>query len=544
MVTGSAAEGATSTRVWSFGLSDGGLLGHGNGDARTYEYVPRPIVALDRVVVVEVAAGVAHSIALTATGTVFSWGSGEHGRLGHGTSDDESTPTHLICLRGVLSIAAGGHHSMASAGLEGQCYTWGSNEFGQLGLGIAGRAGSAFATPMQAKRRPASWLLAHDAVPNVAVRGTTNVAAGMVRWHCTTLRAFLKSSHARGTPPRALSQCVGTHTKHVRSLTSPSALSLVPPPTCAPRPIVPTTHTHTHTHTTVQRHSLVLDSDGTVLAAGSDHAELGATRPTDRSTFAQTAYLSSVVAVDAGLTHSMALTLDGDVFSWGTGLATGVVRNHITYRQQLGPTKVDLNVFGSEEIGTVVAIAAGRVHSMALTATGIVLTWGCSEHGQLGHQCRPWEKLPWPKVVRGLKSVTRVSAGANHSLVTTSDGRVLGFGANGEYVDNDPDGVEETRFRVTGKLGLGATTVTARTPTVIPGLVGGIEGDVRRTESTESKEDTMRREDTPIDERLTRQSRMRELELTAAAAAAAADAASHDATDEVAASTDATASAE
>ena len=76
-------------------------------------------------------------------------------------------------------------------------------------------------------------------------------------------------------------------------------------------------------------------------------------------------------------------------------------------------------------------------------------------------------------------------------------------------------------------------------------MVGGIEGDVRRvTESTESKEDTMRREDTPIDERLTRQSRMRELELTAAAAAAAADAASHDATDEVAASTDATASAE
>ena len=319
------------------------------------------------------------------------------------------------------------------------------------------------------------------------------------------------------------------------------------------------THTHTHTHTTVQRHSLVLDSDGTVLAAGrNDHGQLGAaTRPTgqlgppgqrdtaDRSTFAQTAYLSSVVAVDAGLTHSMALTLDGDVFSWGTGLATGVVRNHITYRQQLGPTKVDLNVFGSEEIGTVVAIAAGRVHSMALTACGRVLTWGCSEHGQLGHQCRPWEKLPWPKVVRGLKSVTRVSAGANHSLVTTSDGRVLGFGANGEYVDNDPDGVEETRFRVTGKLGLGATTVTARTPTVIPGLVGGIEGGVRRvTESTESKEDTMRREDTPIDERLTRQSRMRELELTAAAAAAAADAASHDATDEVAASTDATASAE
>ena len=312
--------------------------------------------------------------------------------------------------------------------------------------------------------------------------------------------------------------------------------------------------------TTLQRHSLVLDSDGTVLAAGrNDGGQLGAaTRRTgqlghsqrdtaDRSTFAQTAYLSSVVAVDAGLTHSMALTLDGEVFSWGTGLATGFVRRDFVvgdasyaHRQQFGPTKVDLNVFGSKEIGTVVAIAAGRDHSMALTATGDVLTWGCSEHGQLGHPCRPWEKLPWPKVVHGLKSatVTHVSAGANHSLVTTSDGCVLGFGANGEYVDNDPDGVEDSRFRVTGKLGLGVAVVTARTPTVIPGLVGGIEGG-GRMESMERKEGTVRHEDTPIDELLTRQSRMRELELSAAADA---DAASHDATDEVAASTDATAS--
>jgi alpha-tubulin suppressor-like RCC1 family protein len=209
VVTRGVAEGATSTRVWSFGLSDGGLLGHGNGageDARTYEYVPRPIVALDHIVVVEVAAGVAHSIARTATGELFSWGSGEHGRLGHGTSDDESTPTHLICLRNVTSIAAGGRHSMAAAGLDGQCYTWGSNEFGQLGLGIAGRVGSAFATPMQAKQRPALGLPHDFAVPNEAVRGTTNVAAGMVRWYCTTLKlCLIKHPHARGTPPRELS---------------------------------------------------------------------------------------------------------------------------------------------------------------------------------------------------------------------------------------------------------------------------------------------------------------------------------------------------
>lgn len=41
-----------------------------------------------------------HSLALTDSGEVFSWGDGDYGKLGHGNSDRQRRPRQIEALRG------------------------------------------------------------------------------------------------------------------------------------------------------------------------------------------------------------------------------------------------------------------------------------------------------------------------------------------------------------------------------------------------------------------------------------------------------------
>lgn len=41
-----------------------------------------------------------HSLALTESGEVFSWGDGDYGKLGHGNSDRQRRPRQIEALRG------------------------------------------------------------------------------------------------------------------------------------------------------------------------------------------------------------------------------------------------------------------------------------------------------------------------------------------------------------------------------------------------------------------------------------------------------------
>lgn len=67
-------------RVYTWGSS----LGCGHTSRRTTIQTPKLLEALQRVVIVRVAAGDSHSLALTGGGRVFSWGVGPEGQLGMG----------------------------------------------------------------------------------------------------------------------------------------------------------------------------------------------------------------------------------------------------------------------------------------------------------------------------------------------------------------------------------------------------------------------------------------------------------------------------
>ncbi|XP_006867837.1 PREDICTED: E3 ISG15--protein ligase HERC5 [Chrysochloris asiatica] len=87
--------------------------------------------------IIQIACGDHHSLALSKGGELFAWGQNLHGQLGVGRIvGSTSTPQIVTHLTGVplVQISAGEAHSMALS-MSGNIYSWGKNDFGQLGLG-------------------------------------------------------------------------------------------------------------------------------------------------------------------------------------------------------------------------------------------------------------------------------------------------------------------------------------------------------------------------------------------------------------------------
>jgi alpha-tubulin suppressor-like RCC1 family protein len=83
-----------------------------------------------------VACGGHHTLALTSSGDVLSWGYGNSGQLGLGNSRKCSTEPTLIYFgqdRKFVRVYAGYSHSMAIAKEIQEVYTWGDGSKGQLG---------------------------------------------------------------------------------------------------------------------------------------------------------------------------------------------------------------------------------------------------------------------------------------------------------------------------------------------------------------------------------------------------------------------------
>lgn len=85
-------------QVYSWGNGDGGRLGHGDSNSREE---PTLVQELQGKTVVSIACGSTYSAAITNQGELYTWGRGNYGRLGHGSSDDHSVPTLVTALKGV-----------------------------------------------------------------------------------------------------------------------------------------------------------------------------------------------------------------------------------------------------------------------------------------------------------------------------------------------------------------------------------------------------------------------------------------------------------
>jgi hypothetical protein len=135
--------------VYTWGYGRGGRLGHAN--EITYQ-LPQKLSYFNGIIVTHLAISENHMLAIVENGEVYSWGSNSFGQLGHGKPSTTSLNTST-CLQPrriekllrcrVLGIACGNTHSLCFTS-EGELYGWGSNKHGQLGAIKA--SGNGYAT--------------------------------------------------------------------------------------------------------------------------------------------------------------------------------------------------------------------------------------------------------------------------------------------------------------------------------------------------------------------------------------------------------------
>lgn len=125
-----------SRGVCAWGNNKRGQLGLGI-DAPQTIWRPLLLPSLARTSVTQLVCGAHHSLALTAQSQVLAWGANERGQLGLGNTMDCHTPTPVEGLWGlpITRLAAGDSHSLALT-TTGQLFTWGSNSHGQCGVVI------------------------------------------------------------------------------------------------------------------------------------------------------------------------------------------------------------------------------------------------------------------------------------------------------------------------------------------------------------------------------------------------------------------------
>jgi alpha-tubulin suppressor-like RCC1 family protein len=152
----------------------------------------------------------------------------------------------------------------------------------------------------------------------------------------------------------------------------------------------------------------------------------------------------SIVSVHAGSVHTCALSETRQLYTYGKREYTG----HAFDSDLLVPTLLEHPFDGAEIVQ--ISVGPGSYHTIALTSTSKVYTWGHNRVGQLGYATRddfPRNSegavfVPSPRLVESLSAleVTKVSAGWGHTAVITAAGHlwVCGRGLHGQLGVGDP----------------------------------------------------------------------------------------------------------
>ncbi len=328
--------------VWAWGRNRRGQLGDGSTTARL---TPVQVSGLTGVVAVAVDSGSCdgHSLAVKSDGTVLAWGSNWRGELGDGTQNNALTPAQVSGLTGAVAIAGGCRYSLALKS-DGTVWAWGDNLNGQLGDGTRNRA----LTPVQVSGLTGVIAIASGSLWGMALKSDGTVWAWGDNYY---------GSIGDGTQNRALTpvQVIdpADPTGYLSAVTGISGGGAV--------------------HSLAVKSDGTVWAWGRNAGGLGDgsisiypHKRFTPAQVVDPAD--STGYLTGVVAVEAGRDNSLALKSDGTVWAWGRNEG-GQLGDGTSYNLRLTPVQVVDPADSTGYLTGVIALAVGYSHSLAIVAS-------------------------------------------------------------------------------------------------------------------------------------------------------------------------------
>lgn len=518
--------------LWGWGrneYNDGsGVLGDGTKEMRT-----SPVKIMENVVSVQ--SGYGHTVALRADGSVWTWGENNRGQLGNGSYNSSEIPVKV--MDGAVSIAAGfdssaaikengelwvwgtmpgvgwsncdplarmenvasvafGNGFLLAVKRDGSLWGQGVNHYGQLGVGH-----------YRDTNYDESFHIMDDVV-SVAAGYEHSLAITMngtlYAWGCNNqdqVTSNWQYDYRISRPIKVTDNAV-----YAFAGTAYSLAVIAPPPAFngdvsvdmdAPAPMSCGTLIGWGTGEFGQLKSMysyddygrgiiaenvsyaaasyyniaVLDRSGGLTVLGDNRwGQYGEERlsgtPVPNG-------LEGVSSVAAGMHHSLAVTEDGSLWTWGNNengqLGDGSWESRYTpakilddvksaygasdnsyaidedgslwawggnYYGQLGTGESGWNTYKQSPVkimDNVAAFACGYYHALAVKTDGSLWAWGYNNYGQLGNGESGYtaSKSSPVRIMDG--GVASVAAWGEHSLAVKTDGSLWGWGQNGSY---------------------------------------------------------------------------------------------------------------
>lgn len=329
-----------------------------------YKYIQIDVVAKDSFTAPKIENGRDFSVALRADGTIWTWGRNQYGQLGLGNNNDYSEPQKVTVIdpdtkeeQKIIDISVGEYHVIALAE-NGITYTWGKSDLYQTGH--ANR--TAFKKPTKM----------YDSYGNECC-GIVKVVAEKDSTYVIDIYGGIYA-------------CGKWWSGKIKDNVSPidAAVDV--------------------------NNEYVLDVDGKVY---NWQDEIAIDEP--------------IKAINEGTSHSTFLSKTGKVYSIGTNtygeLGNGTKTDLTT---KVAQVKTDENTL----LENIVEIKSGDYYNVAISKDGKLYTWGINENDKQGRD--DYSYSLYAKENEKIQNVLTASSGYNHTTYADNQGIVYAVG-KGDY---------------------------------------------------------------------------------------------------------------
>lgn len=350
-------------RLFSWGQNSVGALGLGN---TTYYSSPKQVGSLTTWLQICAGGYGNTSAAVKSDGTLWAWGQNNGGQLGLGNRTDYSSPKQVGSLTGWTQVSTGRFRNTAAIKSNGTLWAWGTNGYGQLGLGNT----TSYSSPKQvgALTNWASVACANGGVRALKTDGT------IWTWGYNPQGQLGLGNRTYYSSP-----------KQVGSLTTWAFIN------------------------SVGNFTMAITTGGALYAWGAGtNGVLGLGNTTSYSSPKQVGSLTNWAYIAPQMYSTIALKTDGTLWGWGdNSYGQSGLGNQTNYSspKQVGSLTTWLKIAGTYN------------STYAITTGGALYAWGDGQHGQLGFGNR--SAYSSPKQVGSLTTWTTLSTfggNANHML--------------------------------------------------------------------------------------------------------------------------------